>query len=102
MIIQIYKSNKGSVNVPVLDKDFLAENDNESIYANIIFGMNVVAWLMQQGVFVLLGVLYFNTVLQSYEKWYKEMPMMTANKIPFLHDHIPFFTSFCILLINAK
>jgi gas vesicle protein len=47
LIIQIYKSNKGSVNVPVLDSDFIKNNGDDTIYANIIFGMNIVVWLMQ-------------------------------------------------------
>ena len=73
--------------MPDLDYKSLKITDKESIPAHILFGMNIVVWMMQQGVFVMLGVLFFNTVYQSYEKFYKDMPMrMYKSKAKFNNE----------------
>ena len=73
LMIQTYKTNKGNVNVPALDNDFITANGEDSFYSNIMYFMNLFVWVAQQGIFVMLGVLYFNTVFQSYEKYYPSM-----------------------------
>ena len=87
LMVQTYKSNKGDVNVPSLDDDFITEYGEDGFYAHIMFFLNILVWVAQQGIFVFLGAQFFSGVYQSYEKWYPMMPVfMTKEKAKFNNE----------------
>ena len=75
LITQVYKSNKGEVNVPSLDADFIKEYGTYGFYPEIMFFLSCFVWIAQQCIFVFLGSQFFSAVYQSYEKWNPKMPM---------------------------
>jgi len=60
LMIQVYKSNSGDVNVPVLDADMLSRINESVLYGNIIFLFNIIIWVAQQCIFIFLGATFLS------------------------------------------
>lgn len=75
LLIQSYKANKGSVNVPVLDASMSARVSQDEVMSFWMNGLNISVWGVQQCMFLLLGTTFIIQVMQSYERYYVSMPM---------------------------
>jgi hypothetical protein len=75
LMLQSYKSNKGEVIVPSLDKSMAARVENVAFYHFMIFSLNIVVWTFQQLIFIFISATFGAKIIQAYEKHYSEMPM---------------------------
>lgn len=74
LLLQMYESNKGEVNVPKLDAAMSHRVENQPGIHFVIFSLNISVWTFQQLIFVFFAATFGAKIIQAYEKHYKEMP----------------------------
>ena len=70
LMLQMYKSNKGEVNVPTLDANMRARVEHQPINHILMFSLNIIVWTFQQLIFIFLGATFGAKIIQAYEKHY--------------------------------
>lgn len=74
LMVQMYRSNKGDVNVPKLNDDMQNRVKDTPAIANFMLGLNLSVWTFQQIVFIMVGGIFTWRIMVAYEKFSKNMP----------------------------
>lgn len=74
LMVQMYKSNKGDVNVPMVEEQMATRIKDVPFKANTITTLNLSVWVWQQLIFILIAAVFTYKIMIAYEKHYKQMP----------------------------
>lgn len=80
LMIQMYRSNKGATNVPMLTENMAKRVANTPNIARLILGLNMSVWVFQQLIFILITAVFTWKIMIAAEKYSKQMPLRLYQK----------------------
>ena len=75
--LQTFKSAEGEKTAPTIDSELNARLSEADFYQELVYGIILIIWFVQQAFFGYIGLYFISNVMQMYEKYYEMMPLLS-------------------------